>query len=220
MVRHGIEYFDDRDIAPGRPWKKNIFDRLGSADVIVLLLTPEFVASRFCMEEEVPRALRRHAAGACEIFPVRVASFHLADESPLREIQWFPSGKPVTERGSATSRAWVEVAKELQLAIRRVRGEERNGGPSSLLGGAPIAGGVKYGPPPVTRARSAEWKEDSRRPPPIGNGVKYGLPPATRSDSADNVLARLARLVSGVLGGATIVFVIVTLIGLSHQNSG
>ncbi|WP_157881450.1 toll/interleukin-1 receptor domain-containing protein [Streptomyces phaeochromogenes] len=183
MVRHGIEYFDDRGIAPGQPWKEKLFKNLESADVIVLLLTPEFIASRFCMEEEVPHALRRHAAGACEILPVKVASFCLADESPLCEIQWFPSDKPVTERGNATAKAWVEVAKELQRVIKRVRSEERDRDSRLPPNGAQVARGVKYGPPS-----------------------------AAQTDSGDSPLARLERVTQGISFAVFVIGALIALI--------
>lgn len=154
IVRHGVQYFDDRDIAPGQSWKQHIFDNLDSADIVVLLLTPEFVASRFCIEEEVPRALKRHAMGACRIFPVKVASFYLVDESPLREIQWFPSEKPVAERGQAAGKAWVEVAKELHRTIKRIKSEEQDGNIRGAPDGIPSPRGAKYGPAPAVRSDS------------------------------------------------------------------
>lgn len=55
-----IDYWDDRDVAPGDPWYDRILDGIARARVAILLVSPNFLASRFIMQEELPRIL--HAA--------------------------------------------------------------------------------------------------------------------------------------------------------------
>jgi tetratricopeptide (TPR) repeat protein len=58
-VRNGrIQYFDDRELEPGDPWYKEITDAIDHAKVAVLLVSPNFLASRFIGEDELPRILR------------------------------------------------------------------------------------------------------------------------------------------------------------------
>jgi tetratricopeptide (TPR) repeat protein len=53
-----IDYWDDRTIQPGDHWHERILDNIDHARVTVLLVSPNFLASRFIMEEELPRILR------------------------------------------------------------------------------------------------------------------------------------------------------------------
>src|SRR5690348_1468229 len=51
-----------RDIAPGTDWTKAIDEHLGAASVILLLISPDFIASDYCYGVELKRALERHEA--------------------------------------------------------------------------------------------------------------------------------------------------------------
>ena len=53
-----IDYWDDRTIQPGDDWHERILDNIDHARVTVLLVSPNFLASRFIMEEELPRILQ------------------------------------------------------------------------------------------------------------------------------------------------------------------
>jgi hypothetical protein len=55
-----IETWHDRQIGPGEEWKTEIDQHLKSADIILLLVSPDFIASNYCYEIEANEAL-----GAC-----------------------------------------------------------------------------------------------------------------------------------------------------------
>lgn len=117
VERSGVEFFDDQDIPVGVPWEPALFGSLERADIIVLLITANYVASNFCMEKELRRAMQRWEAGECRLFPVNVAPFDLTRDSPLRALQWIPSGKPITGYGNAAAREWRRVTQELRKLV-------------------------------------------------------------------------------------------------------
>lgn len=120
VQRSGVEFFDDRDIPPGVPWEPVLFGSLERADIVVLLITANYVASDFCMEKELGTAMRRWEAGECRLFPVNVAPFDLTRNSPLRQLQWMPSGKPITAYGNAAAREWRRVTQVLRKMIEDI----------------------------------------------------------------------------------------------------
>jgi len=58
---------------------------LREADIVVCLLTANFVASPFCMDKELAIALERSDRGECQILPIHVESFSASNESPVRQ---------------------------------------------------------------------------------------------------------------------------------------
>ena len=71
LQRQGvIEAWHDRRIPPGDLVDASISEQLERADIILLLVSPDFLASNYCYEVEMRRALERHAAGEARVVPV------------------------------------------------------------------------------------------------------------------------------------------------------
>ena len=64
LKRQGlIEAFHDRRIVAGEPLDEAIDAYLETADVILCLVSPDFIASEYCYSRAMGRALERHKAG-------------------------------------------------------------------------------------------------------------------------------------------------------------
>ncbi|MFI8993259.1 TIR domain-containing protein [Streptomyces sp. NPDC053542] len=119
----GVEIYDDRDIPTGAGWERVLLeDYLGKADIVALLVTPSFLHSTYCMEVELPQAMKRRDAGECVLFPVKVEPCLMAKGSPLRKLQWTPSGGTVMgDSPFHEARKWRDVAKALSRSVEGVR---------------------------------------------------------------------------------------------------
>ena len=117
LARHNVKFFFDQDIEVGQEWKKILLEQLDEADIVILMITANFVASDFCMQEEFPQAMRRQKADRCVVMPLYVAPCNVVASDQLRMIQWIPSDKPIDGRGKATTQAWVDVATELRKLV-------------------------------------------------------------------------------------------------------
>src|ERR1022692_191837 len=60
----------DIDISPGAEWETTIKHHLKGADIILLLISPDFIASDYCFNEEMQLALARHEQGTARVVPV------------------------------------------------------------------------------------------------------------------------------------------------------
>ena len=65
-----LDTWDDRRICGGADWKKEIEDALKKASVAVLLVSADFLTSKFILDEEVPKLLERREKEGLRIFPV------------------------------------------------------------------------------------------------------------------------------------------------------
>jgi TIR domain len=69
-----IREWHDRKIGSGTEWAKEIDEHLNSAEVILLLISSDFIASEYCHEIEMKRAMERHESGEARVIPVILRS--------------------------------------------------------------------------------------------------------------------------------------------------
>jgi hypothetical protein len=121
LLREGaIKIWHDLKIVPGEHWHLSIGDSLDSADCVLLLVTPDFLASDYCYSIEMKQALKMHREGRIIVIPVIVRPVDW-QHTPLGELQALPTGaKPVVEWANR-DRAWLNVTEGLRRALVRVR---------------------------------------------------------------------------------------------------
>ena len=97
LQREGlIDIWHDRDISAGMEWEKAIDENLNTAQIILLLVSPDFMNSDYCYSIEMKRALERHVAGEARVIPIILRPVDWK-HSPLGKLQALPKdGKPVT----------------------------------------------------------------------------------------------------------------------------
>jgi hypothetical protein len=71
LKRQGfITTWHDRRITAGESFENTISVNLERADIVLLLVSPDFIASDYCYEKETMRTLERHREGTCTAIPV------------------------------------------------------------------------------------------------------------------------------------------------------
>src|SRR5687768_7716844 len=114
-----VMIWDDRRIQPGDVWADEIREALQQANVAVLLVSAEYLASDFVSDIEVPTLLARRAQEGLRIIPliVRPCAWH---EIPwLRSIQFWPrDAHPLAElsEGQIDSNL-AELAEQVAAAL-------------------------------------------------------------------------------------------------------
>lgn len=120
MVREGlIEVWTDRAVAAGADWEQSILSELAAADIVILLVTPDFVASAYCFEIELPEALRRNREDGLRVLPIHVKAVDLPN-LPFGKIQGLPTEmRPITAWPDADE-AWLRVAQGVRTAAEDI----------------------------------------------------------------------------------------------------
>jgi internalin A len=121
-----INSWDDTDIVPGQTWEPEIPGKLERADIVVLLLSNDFIRSDYCYVKEMERARQRDAAGECAIVPivVRASPYEKLELGRIQAI--VPKGKPI-EQHKPRAPAWLEVTKQLDRAIANLKKKRLTG---------------------------------------------------------------------------------------------
>jgi tetratricopeptide (TPR) repeat protein len=115
-LQDDLEVWDDRRIATGDGWLAEIEQAMNRAAVAVLLISPDFLASKFIRGTEVPHLLKRRQEEGLRIVPLFVRPSTWPAMDWLAAIQGQPrDAKPLSEH----SRSRVDkVLAELALEIR------------------------------------------------------------------------------------------------------
>ena len=127
LERQGvITSWHDRKIGAGKEWKGEIDTHLNTARVILLLISPDFIASDYCWDVEVKRAMERHEAGEARVIPVILRPVDWKS-APFGKLQALPKdAKPVT-RWPDCDEALLNVAKGIQAAVMELRADDNGG---------------------------------------------------------------------------------------------
>jgi len=111
-----IEEWCDRKIAPGQEWENEIDKNLESATVILLLISSDFLGSKYCYALEMQKAMELHESGKAVVVPIIIRSCDWA-RAPFAKLQALPTdAKPVRKWGDEDD-AWLDVAKGLRKVI-------------------------------------------------------------------------------------------------------
>ncbi|MCA8954052.1 MAG: TIR domain-containing protein, partial [Planctomycetes bacterium] len=114
-----IELWEDSSIGAGQDWYAEIADRLDHAKVAILLVTENFLASKFCQHEEVPVLLQRARRGQLHVMPLLVEPSVWSIERWLKRRQMRPGGEKSLKEHTATKRKKLltAFAKEVLAAV-------------------------------------------------------------------------------------------------------
>jgi hypothetical protein len=87
--RQKISEWHDRKIEPGANWHTEISSQLETANLILFLLSADFMDSEYCFGVEVERAMERAKRAEVKIAPILLRPC-LWQESPFSELQIIP----------------------------------------------------------------------------------------------------------------------------------
>jgi hypothetical protein len=91
-----IETWHDQKIKPGDEWEKEVSAQIARADIILLLISIDFINSAYCYDVELEHALERHEAGNSRVIPIILRSC-LWHKMPFAKLQALPKeGKAIT----------------------------------------------------------------------------------------------------------------------------
>ena len=121
LQRQGvISTWHDRKILGGEDWAGVIDDNFKRADLILLLVSADFLASDYCYQTEMRMALEREAKGEARVVPVILRACDWKG-APFGKLQGFPKDmKPVTS-WSNRDEAWTDVAAGIRKVAEQLR---------------------------------------------------------------------------------------------------
>ncbi|MEH1800378.1 MAG: toll/interleukin-1 receptor domain-containing protein [Nostoc sp.] len=120
MKRQGvIEAWHDREISAGSEWANAIDDNLEIADIILLLVSANFLASDYCYDKEMTRAMERHETREARVIPIILKPTDW-NGAPFGKLQALPkNAKPVTT-WQDQDEAFLNVAQGIRRVVEEM----------------------------------------------------------------------------------------------------
>ncbi len=126
-----IHVWHDRRIQPGMEWAREIDGNLDHAQIILMLVSADFLASRYCFGIELKRALERQKKEGIRVVPILVRKCDLVG-APFSGLQWLPTGSKPVKNWSDRDAAWTDVATGIRETVKELvaNGQASPAGPT------------------------------------------------------------------------------------------
>ena len=117
-----IESFNDKAILGGQNWDDKIKQELEKADIILFLLSKDFVWSNYIHDVEIKKALDRYyTQGNILLIPIYIKPYRYSSQL-ISQFQGFPDPvKPVSLWGEDRDSAWVIVVDGIAKCIKEMQ---------------------------------------------------------------------------------------------------
>jgi hypothetical protein len=114
-----IESWHDRRLLAGSEFGSEIDQQINDADIILLLVSANFLNSKYCYSIEMARALERHSKGEAHVIPVIVKPCDW-ESTPLTGLLAIPrDGKAITTWPNFDE-AFTDVAKQIRRVVNEI----------------------------------------------------------------------------------------------------
>ena len=124
LEREGlIASWYDRCIVPGKELDREIDARLDRAEIILLLVSADFIASDYCYGREMKRAMERHEAGDARVIPIIVRPVDWCG-TPFRKLLGLPDDGRAVTAWSNRDEAYLNIARGIRRAAEELHSPE------------------------------------------------------------------------------------------------
>ena len=121
-----LDLWDDRRIEVGDDWKPEIENAINRAAIAILMISANFLTSKFILDEEVPKFLARREKEGLRVIPLIVKPCAWTQVKWLSKIQARPKdGKPLsTQRAPQADADLAAFAIEIAGIVKRAKTSE------------------------------------------------------------------------------------------------
>jgi TIR domain-containing protein/LGFP repeat-containing protein len=119
LKRNGmIAGWHDRKIVPGAEWSGEIDKHLEMTNIILLLISADFIASDYCYEIEMKRAMERHENGEARVLPIILRPCDWRSVNHLAKLQALPKDAKPISTWNNKDEALLDVVEGIKNVIK------------------------------------------------------------------------------------------------------
>ncbi|HYT35829.1 MAG TPA: toll/interleukin-1 receptor domain-containing protein, partial [Ktedonobacteraceae bacterium] len=121
----------DGNIAPGAELKPQIMDHLKSAQIILLLISADFIHSDFCYSIEMKQAIDRHNAGEARVIPILLRPTDWQG-TPFDKLKMLPTDAKAVTRWRRRDDAFTDIVQGIRASINDLTNTGKTANPAIL----------------------------------------------------------------------------------------
>lgn len=114
-----VQIWHDRQILAASDWAGDIDQHLNTADIVTLFVSSDFLASDYCYEKEMRRAMERAGRKEALVVPIIVRTCDWKD-APFGSLQPIPTDGRAVTGWPDRDEAWTDVALHLKVTVKEV----------------------------------------------------------------------------------------------------
>lgn len=105
----------------GESWDKVVSERLKDTEIVLVLISPDFIGNEYCYDQEVLRVVDWHNKGRLTLLPILLKETNI-DDTPFERIKPFPSaGIPVEHpEWENRNQAYEDIIEKLRVVLKQV----------------------------------------------------------------------------------------------------
>ncbi len=116
-LTHNIDVWHDGKISAGDIIDSEVLIQLSISDVVILLVSPNFLASSYCIDVELNKAIERHNNGKCIVIPVILSESIIDDSISFSKLMRVPEdGKPI-QKFKPQNNGYVNAVAKIKQMI-------------------------------------------------------------------------------------------------------
>jgi len=150
-----IKLWDDGSLMPGEEWDESVKGHLAAADIIIILLSVDFIDSDYIFDEELPRIIERRKKGEIKLIPIIARGVNL-EGTGIGQYQCLPQDekrnlKPLIEWDKQQlDKVWVDIDKQIRKVIDSVNQPKKDDEKDSTDAGVAVSPTPISPAPPTT----------------------------------------------------------------------
>ncbi|KPN71770.1 toll/interleukin-1 receptor domain-containing protein [Neisseria sp. 83E34] len=111
-----IDLWHDRCITAGTEWKEQIDSNLADSDIVLFLVSSDFLASDYCMNKEAQQAMQQHDSNQSVLIPIIIRSVDWHEEN-ISRFQGLPKDGKAVNTWSDRDTAWLNVIEGIKKVL-------------------------------------------------------------------------------------------------------
>lgn len=129
LVRtENITLWTDEEIDGGERWNDEINTKLNTADLILLLISPDFITSEYCYNIELKKAIELYKQRKAIVVPIGLRVTDIVGH-PFTQFQMLPVNPLFVESWANTNEAFVSIVQGLRKTLTGIVAEMKNWDP-------------------------------------------------------------------------------------------
>lgn len=119
-----VDIYDGSDVIAGKEWDLETKENFNQSDIFIALISPDFVASDFCYEDDLKMVIEKHNNKHAIMLPILVKLTPFWKDLVIGKLDYLPiDGKPISQWKNEEE-ALFDVTKYIKKMIKKLVGKE------------------------------------------------------------------------------------------------